>query len=254
MSAAVCLAHRPADCAPGVRSGGTPERRCSSRLNEASDHWRWFKDDGEGQHDQRFQRVRTRSWFVLGARHSSMGDGSYLYFIRNTEIHAAVRTRHCPLHFQQSVRLVAVYLRGQGRGLSARHHRVNDGRSSRGWRIHPDSIGTRLIAGNRYVCDYLVVFLLDTRCRQVERIHGPHSVEPHRGIPLQRHRPSLCLCCLVFSIAAEGSRPAPVELISSCPNTPQRDCRFTPKSKMSSLSAFPAVRSPSERSFPRKRN
>ena len=133
---------------PGVRSGGTPERRCSSRLNEASDYWRWFADDGEAQHDQRFPRFRTRSWFVLGARHSSVGDGSYLYFIRNTEIHAPVRKRHCPLHFQQSVRLVAVYLRGQRRGLSARHHRVNDGRSSRGRRIHPDSIGTRLIAGN----------------------------------------------------------------------------------------------------------
>ena len=31
---------------------------------------------------------RKRSWFVLAARHSPMGNGSYLYFVRHTEIHA----------------------------------------------------------------------------------------------------------------------------------------------------------------------
>src|SRR3979409_2260652 len=55
-----------------------------------------------------------------------MGDGSYLYFVRHTEIHAPVRTRHCIIHFQQSVRFVAVYLWDQRPGLSARHYRIND--------------------------------------------------------------------------------------------------------------------------------
>src|SRR5260370_371325 len=145
-----------------------------------------------------------------------MGDGSYLYFVRHTEIHARVRTRHCIIHFQQSVRFVAVYLRDQRRGLSARHYRVNDGRSSRCRRIYPDSIGTRLIDGNWYVCDYVVVFLLDTRCCQMEPIHRPNSVEPYRGILVQRCRPSLCLYRVVFGITAKESRPASVELMSRC--------------------------------------
>jgi hypothetical protein len=54
--------------------------------------------------------------------------------------------------------------------------------ASRCRRIYPDFIGTRLIDGNWYVCNYVVVFLLDTRCRQMERIHRPNSVEPHRRI------------------------------------------------------------------------
>ena len=137
-------------------------------------------------------------------------------FVRHTEIHAPVRRRHCIIHFQQSVRFVAVYLRDQRRGLSARHYRVNDSRSSRCRRIYPDSIGTRLIDGNWYVCDYVVVFLLDTRCRQMERIHRPNSVEPHRGILVQRCRPSLCLYRVVFGITAKESRPASVELMSRC--------------------------------------
>ena len=127
-----------------------------------------------------------------------MGDGSYLYFIRHTEIHPAVRRRHCNIHFQQSARFVAVYIRDQRRSLSTWHYRVNDSSSSRCRRIHPDSIGTRLIDGNWYVCDYVVVFLLDTRCRQMEPIHRPNSVEPHRGILVQRHRPSLCLLRVVL--------------------------------------------------------
>ena len=143
-----------------------------------------------------------------------MGDGSYLYFVRHTEIHAPVRTRHCIIHFQQSVRFVAVYLRDQRRGLSARHYRVDDSRSSRCRRVYPASIGTRLIDGNWYVCDYVVVFLLDTRCRQMEHIHRPNSVEPHRGILIQRCRPSLCLYRVVFSITAKESRSASVELMS----------------------------------------
>ena len=122
--------------------------------------------------------------------------------------------RHCIIHFQQSVRFVAVYLRDQRRGLSARHYRVDDGRSSRCRRIYPDSIGTRLIDGNWYVCNYVVVFLLDTRCRQMERIHRPNSVEPHRRILVQRCRPSLCLYRVVFGITAKESRPASVELMS----------------------------------------
>ena len=73
---------------------------------------------------------------------------------------------------------VAVYLRDQRRGLSARHYRVDDSRSSRCRCVYPASIGTRLIDGNWYVCNYVVVFL-DTRCRPMERINRPNSVEPH---------------------------------------------------------------------------
>jgi hypothetical protein len=100
---------------------------------------------------------------------SERGHGSYwllgilrwvmvLYFVRHTEIHAPVRIRHCIIHFQQSVRFMAVYLRDQRRGLSARHYRVNDSRSSRCRRIYSDSIGTWLIDGNWHVCDYVVIF------------------------------------------------------------------------------------------------
>src|ERR1700730_14597062 len=145
-----------------------------------------------------------------------MGDGSYLYFVRYTEIHARVRRRHCIIHFQQSVRFVAIDLRDQRRGLSARHYRVNDSLSSRCRRIYPHSIGTRLIDGNWYVCDYVVVFLLDTRCGQMERIHRSNSVEPYRGILVQRCRPSLCLYRIVFSITAKERRPVSVELMSQC--------------------------------------
>jgi hypothetical protein len=141
-----------------------------------------------------------------------MGDGSYLYFVRYTEIHAPVRTGHCIIHFQQSVRFVAVYLRDQRRGLSARQYRVNDSRSSRCRRIYPDSIGTRLVDGNWYVCDYVVVFLLDTRRRQMERIHRPNGVEPYRGIFVQRCRSPLCLYRFIFGITAKEARPASVEL------------------------------------------
>ena len=168
----------------------------------------------KGHHDQRLQCFRKRSWVVPAARHPPMGDGSHLYFVRHTEIHARVRTRHCTIHFQQSVRFVAVYLRDQRRGLSAWHHRVNDSRSSRRRRIYPDPIGTRFIDGNWFVCNYVVVFLLDTRCRQMERIHGPNRVEPHRGILVQRCCPSLCLYRVVFGITAKESRPASVELMS----------------------------------------
>ena len=145
-----------------------------------------------------------------------MGDGSYLYFVRHTKIHAPVRTRHCIIHFQQPGRFVAVYLRDQRRGLSARHYRVNDSRCSRCRRIYPDPICTRLIDGNWYVCDYVVLFLLDARCRQMEHIDRPNSMEPHRGILVQRCRPSLCLYRAVFGITAKESRPASVELMSRC--------------------------------------
>src|ERR1700716_2980203 len=158
-----------------------------------------------------------------------MGDGSYLYFVRYTEIHAPGRRRHCVIHFQQSVRFVAVYLRDQRRGLSARHYRVNDSRSSRCRRIHPDSIGTRLIDGNWYVCDYVVVFLLDTRCRQMEPIHRPNSVEPYRGILVQRCRLSLCLYRVVFDITAKESRPTSVELMSRSPL--YEACGFVPSER-----------------------
>jgi hypothetical protein len=154
-----------------------------------------------------------------------MGDGSYLYFVRHTEIHTPVRRRHCIIHFQQPVRFVAVYLRDQRRGLSARHYRVDDGHSSRCRCIYPDSISTRLIDGNWYVCDYVVVFLHDTRCRQMERIHRPNSVEPHRGILVQRCRPSLCLYRVVFGITAKESRPASVELMSRTRRVAGRCCK-----------------------------
>ena len=144
----------------------------------------------------------------------SDGYGSYLCFVRHTEIHAPVRRRHCIIHFQQSVRFVAVYLRDQRRGLSARQCRVDDSGHSHCRRIYPDSIGTWLIDGNWYVCDYVVVFLLDTRRRQMGRIHRPNSVESHRGILVQRCRPSLCLHRVVFGITAKERRWASVELIS----------------------------------------
>src|SRR5262249_9069917 len=82
--------------------------------------------------------------------------------------------------------------------------------------FYPDPICTRLIDGNWYVCDYVVLFLLDARCRQMERIHRPNSMEPHRGILVQRCRPSLCLYHAVFGITAKESRPASVELMSRC--------------------------------------
>jgi len=125
-------------------------------------------------------------------------------------------TRYCIIHFQQPGRFVAVYLRDQRRGLSARHYRVNDSRYARCRRIHPDPIYTRLIDGNWYVCDYVVLFLLDARCRQMEHIHRPNSMEPHRGILVQRCRPSLCLYRAVLGITAKESRPASVELMSWC--------------------------------------
>jgi len=143
-----------------------------------------------------------------------MGDGSYLHFIRHTEIHASVCSQHCIIHFQQSVRFVAVYLRNQRRGLSAGHYRVNDRHPSRCRRIYPNSIGTRLINGNWYVCDYVVVFLHDTRRRKMEPIRRPNSVESHRRILVQRCRPSLCLYRVVPDITAKESRPASIKLIS----------------------------------------
>jgi hypothetical protein len=48
------------------------------------------------------------------------------------------------------------------------------------------------------------------------RIHRPNSVEPYRGILVQRCRPSLCLYRVVFGITAKESRPASVELMSRC--------------------------------------
>jgi hypothetical protein len=72
------------------------------------------------------------------------------------------------------------------------------------------------IDGAWYVCDYVVVFLLDARCREMERIHRSNSVEPHRGILVQRCRPSLCLYRVVFGITAKESRPPSVELMSRC--------------------------------------
>ena len=170
--------------------------------------------DGKEHYDQRLQCLRKRSWFVLAARHSPMGDGSYLYFVWHTEIHPAVRRRHCFIHFQQSFCFMAVYLRDQRRGLSARHHRVDDSRSSRRRCIYPDSIGTRRFDGNWDVCDYVVVFLLHTGRRQMEPIHRPNSMEPHRGIPVQRCRPSLCLYRAAFGITAKESRTASVQLKS----------------------------------------
>jgi hypothetical protein len=74
------------------------------------------------------------------------------------------------------------------------------------------ALGSLMGIGN--VCDYVVVFLLDTRRRQMERIHRPNSVEPHRRILVQRCRPSLCLYRVVFGITAKESRPASVELMS----------------------------------------
>jgi Protein of unknown function, DUF417 len=103
-------------------------------------------------------------------------------------------------------------IRGEAYLLGA--YGVNDSRSSRCRRIHPDSIGIRLVDGNWYVCDHVVVFLLDTRCRQMERIHRSNCVEPHRGIRVQGCRASLCLYRLVFGVTANESRFASLELMS----------------------------------------
>src|SRR5262245_28557533 len=160
-----------------------------------------------------------------------MGDGSHLCFVRHTEIYASVSRRHCIVHFQQSARFVAVYLRDQRRGLSARHYRVNDSRYSRCGRIYPDSIGTRLIDGNCYVCNFVVVFLLDTWCRQMERINRTNSVEPNRGILVQRCRLSLCLYRAVFGITAKEGHPASVELMSRCWRSDSHsDLNYSPSS------------------------
>src|SRR5262249_8863555 len=155
---------------------------------------RWY---GKGHHDQRLPCFRKRSWFVLAARHSPMGDGSYLCFVRHTEIHTPVRCRHCIIYFQQSVRFVAVYLWDQRRGLSARYYRVNDSRSSRCRRIYPDSISTRLIDGNWYVRDYVVVFLLDTRCRKWSISTDPIAWNL-TGEFLYKDVVLLCVCIVLF--------------------------------------------------------
>jgi uncharacterized membrane protein YkgB len=57
-------------------------------------------------------------------------------------------------------------------------------------------------------------FFSTTRCRQMEHIHRPNCVEPHRGILVQRCRASLCLYRLVFGVTANESRPASLELMS----------------------------------------
>ena len=51
-------------------------------------------------------------------------------------------------------------------------------------------------------------FFFSTPCRQMERVHRPSSVEPHRGILIQRCCPSLCVYRVVFSITAKEGRPA----------------------------------------------
>jgi hypothetical protein len=186
-----------------------------------------------------------------------MGHGSCLYFVRHTEIHAAVRGWHCAIHFQQSVRFVAVCLRDQWRGLPARHHRVDDSRPSRCRRICSGSIGTRLIDRNRYVCDYVVVLLHDTWRRQMEHIHRPNSVESHRRVLVQRRRPSLCLYRIVFGIAAKGRRPASVELTwrfcprnaVGCPRRYSRHMRSAPRVELYPNSAAPAQPTAGRSSF-----
>jgi hypothetical protein len=86
------------------------------------------------------------------------------------------------IHFEQSVRFVAVDFRDQRRGLSARHDRIDDSRSPRRRRIRPDTIGARRIDGNWYICGNVVVFLHDARSRQMEPIQRPDRVESHRRI------------------------------------------------------------------------
>jgi len=46
----------------------------------------------------------------------------------------------------------------------------------------------------------------------MERVHRPSSVEPHRGILVQRRRFSLRLYRVVSGITAKESRPASLEL------------------------------------------
>jgi len=55
------------------------------------------------------------------------------------------------------------------------------------WSIYPRSIGARLIDGRRHFLHHVVVFLYDTWGRQMEHIHGPHSVEPYWRVSIQGH-------------------------------------------------------------------
>jgi uncharacterized membrane protein YkgB len=57
-------------------------------------------------------------------------------------------------------------------------------------------------------------FFFDPRCRQMEHIHGPDSMESSRRVFVQGHRPALCLCCPVFGIPSKEIRSPSVELIS----------------------------------------
>ena len=54
------------------------------------------------------------------------------------------------------------------------------------------------------------------RGRKGAPIHRPNSVEPHRGILVQRCRPSLCLYRVIFGITAKENRAASVELTCRC--------------------------------------
>ena len=58
----------------------------------------------------------------------------------------------------------------------------------------------------------MVVFLYDARRRQMEHLHRSYSVEPSRGVPVQRHCASLRLHRFVFGVPAENISPSSVEL------------------------------------------
>ena len=76
----------------------------------------------------------------------------------------------------------------------------------------PIPLSPKRIDGNRYIYHYMVVFLYDARRRQMEHLHRSHSVEPSRGVPVQRHCASLRLRRFVFGVPAENMGPPSVEL------------------------------------------
>ena len=154
-------------------SGGMPisERRRSSRLSNLSGYSRSYR------------RAMETNIMIKDFNVSEKGDGSYwpLGILRWVMVLIFISfgiQKFTP----QSADGIALYISNspfvswlsifgiRGEAICS-VYRVDDSRCSRCRRVYPNSIGTRLIDGNWYVCDYVVVFLLDAGCRQMERIH-----------------------------------------------------------------------------------
>ena len=71
----------------------------------------------------------------------------------------------------------------------------------------PIPVCAQRLDGDRYVPHHLVVFLHHARCRQMEPLDRPDSVEPRRRVPVQGHRASLRLRRVVFGVPAEDVGP-----------------------------------------------